>query len=135
MLECKRRCLIPTGALVACSALGLVFVSSVAAQTPGKSSGESGGPTPTKITFTSAVDCYPVTRPDSAEVIKAVDSLVDEYNDGSLWLQLQADLKAVLSTCQFADPLGQIGSDDFESKTFLVIFVATNQQPYYVVVP
>jgi hypothetical protein len=68
-------------------------------------------------------------------VIKSVDDLVDEYNDGSLWLQLQADLKAVLSTCQFADPLGQIASDDFESKTFLVIFVATNQQPYYVVVP
>ena len=32
MLEGKRRCLIPTGALVACSALGLVFVSTVAAR-------------------------------------------------------------------------------------------------------
>ena len=116
-------------------AAALFFVSSAAAQTQGKPNGEAGGPTPTKIAFTSAVDCYAITHPDSTEAIQSVDDLVDEYNDGTLWLQLQADLEAILSTCQFDSPLGQITSDDFESKTFLVIFVAKNQQPYHVVVP
>jgi hypothetical protein len=93
------------------------------------------GPTPTKVEFTSAVDCYPVTRADSKHTVKSVDDLVNEYNDGRLWLQLQADLKAILSTCQFAPRLTPLTPGDFTSRTFLVTLISSDHRPYYVVVP
>src|SRR5579863_1335009 len=111
MLQGKRRNVGSAGALATCSALALFFGSSVAAQTrsqPGNGvsaqdsrSARIPGPTQ-KIKFASAVDCYPITHADSKNVITSVDDLVAEYNDGSLWLQLQADLEAILSTCKFA---------------------------------
>ena len=92
------------------------------------------GPTPTTIEFTAAIDCYPVMHADST-VVASVEDLVAEYNDGSLWLQLQTDLKAILSTCNFSAPLSRLTPADFTSRTFLVTFVANDRQPYYVVVP
>jgi len=125
-------------------ALALLFAASVAGQTPGTGrggapqdllSGGTPGPTPTRIEFTSAVGCYPITPSDAKEAVRSVDDLVNEYNDGRLWLQLQEDLKAILSTCEFSAPLARITPDDFKSKTFLVTFVSNDRQPYYVVVP
>jgi hypothetical protein len=118
-------------ALVAVVALAFFCSSSVAAQTRGQ---RAPGPTQ-KIEFAPAVDCYPIEHPDSKAILKSVDDLLDEYNDGSLWLQLQADLKAILSTCTLAAPLGPVTPDDFKRRTFLVTLVSNDHEPYFVVVP
>src|SRR5579872_383035 len=122
---------------VVCTTLALLLATSAAAQTGGQGGGAGAqdfpatstpGPTPTKIEFTSAVGCYQIASLDSKNVIRSIDELVDEYNHGDLWLQLQADLKAILSTCKFDAPLAQVAPDDFKSKTFLVTFVSNDHQ-------
>ena len=93
------------------------------------------GATPTRIRFAAAADCYAVTDPVSKRVVKSVDDLVAEYDDGGLWSELQADLEAVLSACRFAAPLSRLTPGDFTSMTFLVTLVSNDRQPYHVVVP
>jgi len=131
MSQGNRRHAGSAAALVVCLALALFFGTSAAAQTRGA---PTPGPTQ-QIQFAPAVDCYPIAHADSKTIIRSVDGLLDEYNDGSLWLQLQADLKAILSTCTFAAPLGQITPDDFKLRTFLVTLMSNDHGPYFVVVP
>jgi len=106
-------------------------VSSASAQ-PQRDPGRIPGPRSKTVEFSAATDCYPVANPDSSTAIGSVDDLVDEYNDGGLWPQLQTDIKALLATCAFAVPLTP---DDFRTRTFIVTLVSNKQEAYNVVVP
>jgi hypothetical protein len=140
MRRARRRAVDSTGILGVLVAATLIVVSPAAAQTPSSPDADSAtarplGPTPTRIEFTRAIECYSLSPTNTNGAVRSVDDLVEEYLNGRLWPQLQADLTAILSTCKGAEQLAQILPGESRSRRFVVTFIGSNRQPYYVVVP